>query len=56
MFFLNTLSQELISSLYHSFDENDIYRERFEDILYSVLDDIQKYRDENYRLENAHKQ
>jgi hypothetical protein len=48
-------SQELISQLYHSFNENDSYREKFEDILYSILDDIQRYKSENERLENAHK-
>lgn len=48
-------SQELISQLYHSFNESDAYREKFEDILFSILDDIQKYKNENDRLEKAHK-
>lgn len=52
---LSIKSQELVTHLYHSFDENDSYREKFEDILYSVLEDIQKYKNENERLELAHK-
>lgn len=52
---LSINSQELISQLYHSFNESDAYREKFEDILYSVFDDIQKYKNENDRLERAHK-
>lgn len=53
---LSINSQELITHLYHSFNENDDnYRQKFEDILYAVLDDIQKYKNENERLERAHK-
>lgn len=52
---LSINSQELISQLYNSFDENSTHRENFEDLLYAILDDIQTYKNENERLEHAHK-
>jgi len=46
-------SQELISQFYHLL--NDSYRENFEAILFSILDDIQRCKREQNILEIAHK-
>ena len=48
-------SQELIRQFYHLFNENDFYREKFEEILMSILDDLQRYKREFGILEIAHK-
>lgn len=48
-------SQELISQLYHSFDESQSYRDDLLTVLHSVIDDMHKYKTDSERLEQAHK-
>lgn len=50
-----SLSQELIRELHQALFDEEINQKKFEEIVYSILEDIQKYKRDYKRLEIAYK-